>query len=183
MLSIQEQGASIEEFYNKIHKVYSIWICYNVSGPYENTIRCAKFSEHVIEGSAKAFKTEDLDLAQVWVICLGDCEEAEHGSVLRLLDIAFDKDHNMTKAEKMQVFSNEYNINDKVIAKEVEDMNAYVLDYAERYAARAVKMGEERKAKETALMLHAMGMAVEMIAKAVNFDKIIVEKWLKESKS
>ena len=123
LLSVQEQGKTIEEFYNKIHKVYSIWICYNISGAEENTIRCAKFCEHVVKGNKKLFNPKDLDLAQVWVIRLGDCEAAEQGSLLRLLDVAFDKNHNITKTKKMQIFEEEYNIHDKLVAEEVEEMN------------------------------------------------------------
>ena len=178
LLSLQEQGKTIEEFYNNIHKVYSIWICYNVSGPNENTIRCAEFTERVVRGSAKIFNPKDIDLAQVWMINLGDCNKVEPGSLLRLLDIAFDKKNNMNNAEKMQVYKKEYNINDDMVAEEVAEMNAYVLDYAEKYAAKAMKMGEEKKAKETALTMGKDGLPSSVIAKYIHVNEATVKEWL-----
>ena len=80
-------------------------------------------------------------------------------------------------------------------------MNAYVLDYAERYAAKAVKLGEERgeargeargevrgaargreeQAKATALTMHKLGMTVELIAQYIGFDQAVVKEWLAQA--
>ena len=198
LLSLQEQGKTIEEFYNNIHKVYSIWICYNVSGPNENTIRRVEFTERVVYGNEKILSPNDYDLAQVWLINLGDCKAVKAGSLLRLLDVAFDKKNNMNNTEKMQVYKEEYDINDNVIAEEVAEMNAYVLDYAEEYAARAVAQaraeerevalrlgetrgalrGKEEQARETALSMKAKGLPTDFIAECIHVNEAKVKEWL-----
>lgn len=182
MLSVQEQGSTIEDFYKKIHKVYSIWICYNVRGINENSIFCIKSNKQVICGNPHFVKEQDYDISQVWFINLGDCENAEAGSLLRLLDIAFDKHHNYSNAEKMKFFHDEYNITGQEVTKEVENMNAYVLDYAERYAAEAVKIsearGKEMGIKAIVQNMNKKGLPISVIADYVGVGEDLVRQWL-----
>lgn len=162
-------------------------MCCSINRPNENSIGCIKPDKQVIYGNPVFLKASDYDLLQVWFINLGDCESVEQGSLLRLLDIAFDKRNNFTNEDKLRFLYEEYNIRESVVAREVEGMNAYVLDYAERYAekyaAEAVKAGEargiEKGLKATALKMQEKGFPTTVIAECVNVSEDTVKQWLK----
>lgn len=51
-------------------------------------------------------------------------------------------------------------------------------DVLDRVEQRGVEQGEMKRAKETALNLHSMGMKEDFIAKAVNVSIDLVKQWL-----
>lgn len=72
--------------YEKIKKVYSIWICTNPPRSRRNTITSYSFKETALIGSSKE-KKENYDLITVAMICLGGPEDKNYDGLLKMLDV------------------------------------------------------------------------------------------------
>jgi len=71
--------------YNKVKKVYSIWICRNVPARLANSITCYEISERNIVGNITE-KKENYDLLSVVMVYLGKAREEQESDVLNLLN-------------------------------------------------------------------------------------------------
>lgn len=142
LLSIQEHGENMEALYNTLHKVYSIWICYNagkIPEEEKNSIISYEIAERVHCGRPRRAAKSEYDKAQIWMITLGNYADAEPESLLRMLDIAFSNDDKLAEDEKFTIFENEYKIKDPKFVQEVKELNAYVLDYAKLREEKALE--------------------------------------------
>ncbi len=91
--------------YEKIKKVYSIWLCLNSPADWRNTITEFRVSQNNLVGTASE-KHENFDLLRTIIVCPGD--NSEPGSVLRLLRVLFSD--RMRYGEKEEILENEFNI-------------------------------------------------------------------------
>lgn len=107
MISSQYGTEFTNSHYEKIKKVYSIWICTNPPEHRKNTIASYGISETDIVGHVQE-KPENYDLITVVMICLGNQGEAESGGLLRLLDVLLSG--NMDTAAKKRILSEDYKI-------------------------------------------------------------------------
>ena len=87
MISSQYGTEFTESDYDKIKKVYSVWICMNPPKYRQNTIAKYAICESKLVGAVSE-KKENYDLMTVIMICLGDSENAE-ADLLRMLDVLF----------------------------------------------------------------------------------------------
>ena len=86
MISSQ-YGTIFKNFhYEKIKKVYSVWICLDPPENRKNTITSYQFKENNIVGKASE-NPETYDLMSAIMICLGSFENAVDNSLLKLLDV------------------------------------------------------------------------------------------------
>ncbi len=85
MISAQKNTFFVNSHYEKIRKVYSIWIQMNVGREKANTITEYGISERNIVGTVKE-KESNYDLMTVIMIGLGNAETADR-PILRLLDV------------------------------------------------------------------------------------------------
>ena len=164
LLSSQKGYVFKNDHYEKLRKVYSIWICMNVTRDKQNTVTVYNLNEHDIIGARKA-KKEDFDLICMVMIGLGDPKEAEHGSMLKLLDVLFsDK---IEVKEKMDLLETKCGIRmkDNKLAEEVETMCNLGQGIYERGLEQGLEQGEKRKAIEAAVNFLKLGKnSVEDIA-------------------
>ena len=86
MISAQKNKVFTASHYEKIRKVYSIWIQMNVDPDKANTITEYSLTEKNIAGAVKE-KESDYDLLTVIMIGLGKADDAGDEPILRLLDI------------------------------------------------------------------------------------------------
>lgn len=93
--------------YQKIRKVYSIWVCMNPPKNRQNTITTYSVTEKNLIGSV-CENRENYDLLTTVMICLGNPEGDEYRGLLRLLDVLFtqEKDH----LEKRRVLEEDFGI-------------------------------------------------------------------------
>ena len=96
LISSQKGQVFEKDHYEKLRKVYSIWVCMNVTREKRNTVTVYNLNEHDIIGSRKA-KKEDYDLICMVMIGLGDPEETEPGTMLNMLDVLFSDKINTSK--------------------------------------------------------------------------------------
>lgn len=72
--------------YEKIKKVYSIWICTNPPKNWRNTITMYSINETAVIGESRE-KKESYDLMVVIMICLGGPNDGNYDGLLKMLDV------------------------------------------------------------------------------------------------
>ena len=96
MISSQYGTVFAGAHYEKIQKVYSVWICMNPPARRKNTITEYSLNEKNIVGAVEE-KEEYYDLITAVMICLGKEDEIQENGLLKLLDVLLSSD---TTAEK-----------------------------------------------------------------------------------
>ena len=105
MISAQYGTEFASSHYEKLKKVYSIWICLNLPKNRINTITRYSFKEEDLVGNVHENEL-DYDLMAVTIICLGD-EKAENSTgVLRMLEVLFSSE--IEKIEKRDILRDEF---------------------------------------------------------------------------
>ncbi len=119
LLSAQYGTVFEKAHYEKLQKVYSIWICTAPPGSRRNTITEYSLQEKTVCGNA-AEKKQNYDLLQVVILCLGSVHEATEED-LRFLDILFSKD--LTRAERKHMLTEQFDMDmSNSMEREVEQM-------------------------------------------------------------
>ncbi len=107
MISAQKNKVFTNSHYEKICKVYSIWIQMNVDSDKANTITKYSISETNVVGKVKE-KESNYDLLTVILLGLGKADEAGVEPILRLLDVLLSTD---TKPdEKREILEKDFDI-------------------------------------------------------------------------
>ena len=118
--TIQEGTEFTEGHYEKIKKVYSIWICMNPPRIRENTISRYLLKEENLFGRAVE-KKENYDLITAVMICLGSSEDRSYDGILKLLDVLLSSEKEAE--EKKKILLEEFQIRmTKTLEKEVSLM-------------------------------------------------------------
>ena len=116
MISSQYGTIFTNSHYEKIQKVYSIWICFNPPEKRKNSINIYSVKEKNVVGKVKE-KEADYDLLTAVMICLDSGKEEKEGNhqegteeseILRLLEVLFSTDRELKETEK--ILENEYGI-------------------------------------------------------------------------
>ncbi len=88
LMSAQYGTKFTQGHYEKIKKVYSIWICSNPPQNRKNSIFRYRVAEDILAGDTKVReKKENYDLLTVLLLCLGDMGDETENSALDLLNI------------------------------------------------------------------------------------------------
>lgn len=120
MISSQYGTVFTKSHYEKIKKVYSVWICMNPPKSRNNTITQYALHEENLFGSVEA-KKEYYDLMNAVMICLGTEEDTTEHELLRLLDVLLSSDKKAK--EKKEILESEFNIPmTEKMEEEVEQM-------------------------------------------------------------
>jgi hypothetical protein len=123
MISSQYGTVFTKSDFDKIQKVYSIWICTSPDEKHLNTISRYKITHDDLLGKVvDTYKDVlDYDLINVIMICLGDSDTKECRGIIRMLRTLFSNQCSLN--EKKAIMENEYNIPmTEDFVKEVEDM-------------------------------------------------------------
>lgn len=111
MISSQYGTIFTNSHYEKIQKVYSIWICFNPPEKRKNSINIYSVKEKSVVGKVKE-KEADYDLLTAVMICLDSGKEEKEGTeeseILRLLEVLFSTEKELKEKEK--ILENEYGI-------------------------------------------------------------------------
>lgn len=107
MISSQYGREFTGSHYEKIKKVYSIWICMKPPKNRENTItRYRLVEEHLVGEAAEPVK--NYDLLSIIMLCLGRPDGENYDGVLRMLDVLLGSE--TSEAEKRKILQNDYDI-------------------------------------------------------------------------
>lgn len=120
MISSQYNREFTGNHYERIKKVYSIWICMEPAGEDKNTITTYRIMKENNVGESKD-KPKTYDLLSVPVICLGGEEYENYDGIIKMLDVLLSK--TKRAEEKKQILSKEFGIPmGKELRREIEDM-------------------------------------------------------------
>lgn len=107
MISSQYETVFSNSEYQKIKKVYSIWLCPNPAEYRKNTIMSYHMTEEAISGYVKE-KEENYDLITVVMVCLGGRNKEGYSGLLKMLDVLLSGD--TAPDEKKRTLREEFGI-------------------------------------------------------------------------
>ena len=198
MISAQYGSVFTKAEYGQIKKVYSIWLCTHPVKSRRNTITRYVIRKEDMVGIADE-ERKNYDLMTVIMICLGEPGGENYGGILRFLEVLLSGKR--TAKEKKEILSEEFNLPmTEELESEVQSMcnlsqgiwQDGIKEGLEQGLERGIQQGLERgmmlgeergeinAKRETAHNLAEMGMAVEMIAKALKVNVPLIEEWLAE---
>ena len=93
--------------YDKIKKVYSIWVCMNPPESRKNSITRYAIQEDNLVGGAQE-PVRNYDLLSVVMICLGRSDHDREADVLKLLDVLLSEE--TAQSEKRRILQEEFDI-------------------------------------------------------------------------
>jgi len=141
MISAQYGTEFVNAHYEKLKKVYSVWICLNPPKKDINTITRYSFKEENLIGN----KHEDVlnyDLMAVTMICLGDDELKEADGVLKMLEVLFST--RIEQKEKRNILNDEFDIAmTEELEREVSDMCNLSQGIKDRAMSEGIEKGSE----------------------------------------
>lgn len=120
MISSQYGTEISGSHYEKLKKVYSIWICSNPPRYRKNTITAYSINERNLVGNV-AEKEENYDMLTVLVVCLGGPGDENYRGILKMLDVLLsDK---ILPEEKKTILKNEFDVAmTKMMEREAKEM-------------------------------------------------------------
>ena len=148
MISSQYGTTFTNSHYEKIQKVYSIWICFNPPEKRKNSINIYSIKEKNVVGKVKE-KEADYDLLTEVLICLDSGKEGNHqedteeSEILRLLEVLFSTERELKEKEK--ILENEYGITMTYEEKEEVEKMCNLSEYVWE---KGLKTGREEGLQE-----------------------------------
>ena len=94
----------VDEHYEKVEKVYSIWICPDPAKKRKNGIFKYHTIEDIIYGEPYA-KEENYDLMEVVVLNLGDVDKSSDLAILDLLNVLFSTTTTLEEKKQRKSYS------------------------------------------------------------------------------
>ena len=120
MISSQKNTVFLKSHYEKIRKVYSIWIQMDVSAKKANTITRYRISEEQVVGNVTE-KESNYDLLTILMIRLDSADKAEDNRILHLLSVLLSAD--MEPKEKKTILEKDFDIQmSEAMSKEANTM-------------------------------------------------------------
>lgn len=107
MISAQYGTEFIHSEYQKIKKVYSIFVCMTPPKKRQNSITRYRLVEENLIGNVKE-PVRNYDLLSVVMLCLGGAEGENYDGVLKLLDVLLSSETGI--AEKRQVLQHDFDV-------------------------------------------------------------------------
>lgn len=156
MISSQYGVEFTDQHYEKITKVYSIWICVNPPKYRENTIAEYRIQERNRIGVVSE-KRENYDLMTVVMICLGDSEDNKYGGILKLLDVLLSSEKR--PEEKKRILQEEFDIKMTI---ELESEVLQMCNLSEGVERRGIEKG--------------IGILIQTLRSFSISEEVIVEK-------
>ena len=165
--------------YDKIKKVYSIWICSEAPENRKNSIFRYRIAEDVFAGQTKEREPKKhYDVMTALILCLGSPEDERENGALDILNSLLSE--NLTAEQKMKKLK-EYEIPiTQQLDEEVSLMCNLSQGIENRALARGREKGREDEKKAIARKLQKKNMPIEEIAQFVERDVEVVRQWLSE---
>ena len=135
MISAQYGTVFTKAHYEKLKKVYSIWICTNPPRSRENTITRYHIHEENLVGNVRE-KEQNYDLMSVIMVCLGRPESENYSGVLKLLGVLLSQ--KMAYTEKQRILEEDFSIPMK---KELESEVSSMCNLSDGVEARGIAKG------------------------------------------
>ena len=176
MISSQKNRDFKGQNYNDIKKVYSIWICMNMS---EDSMNYIHLTNDVIMGNCK-WKGE---LGLLNIIMIGLAEElSEKGELHRFLGTLLS--NKLKVDQKVKILENEYDIPmEKSLEEDVKIMCNLSEGIEERAMEAGIESGKKELLKELVKKKLVKGKKEELIAEELEEDIVVIQSVIAELKA
>ena len=156
--------------YQKIKKVYSIWICMNPPKYRKNSINRYYIAEEQLVGKCSE-KKENYDLLTAIIICLGDSDDENAAGILKLLEVLLSSDREAD--EKKKILQNDFSIEmTKTLEREVSIMCNLSKGVEEKGIEKGMKKGiEEGILFSLKNLMETMGWSAEQAMKGLKIPE------------
>ena len=138
MISAQYGTEFTDAHYEKLKKVYSIFICLEPPKHRQNTITRYRMVEENLVGAVQE-PVRNYDLLSMVMLGLGGSEEANYGGVLRLLDVLLSS--KTSADEKRQILQEDYDIR---MTQTLEEEVSQMCDLSKGIWDKAMAEGEAK---------------------------------------
>ena len=155
----------VDAHYEKIKKVYSIWVCLNPPKKWQNSITRYVIREENLIGTVKQEKSH-YDLMTAVLVFLGDTQDENYKGVLKLLNTLLSTDTSVR--EKKQILQDDFHIQmTRQLEREVTEM----CNLSKGVEQKGIEKGRKESMLEIAERLLKQGaLSVEQIAECVGLD-------------
>lgn len=159
MISAQYGTEFTDSHYEKIKKVYSIWICMNPPKNRENSITRYYISEENLVGGVKERKA-DYDLMAAVMICLGR-EDSDTG-ILKLLNILLSTETG--SADKCQMLEEDFHIK---MTQKLESEVSLMCNLSKGVEEKGIQKGIDKGIAAMILTLKELQISSDVILKQI----------------
>ena len=165
LISAQHGTVFTKSDYQKLRKVYSIWICVNPAKKFRNTITRYSLKPETIIGNAVE-APENYDLINIVMVCLGKMEEWNDNNLIKFLGVLFQNE--LSAREKKDILERDFNIPmTETFESEVDDM----CNLSQGVAEEAMQQGR------TYILIELVNDGVLTIEKAAEKARMSVEEF------
>ena len=165
LISAQNGTVFTKSDYQKLCKVYSIWICVNPAKKFRNTITRYSLKPETIIGNAVE-APENYDLINIVMVCLGKMEEWNDNNLIKFLGVLFQNE--LSAREKKDILERDFNIPmTETFESEVDDM----CNLSQGVAEEAMQQGR------THILIELVNDGVLTIEKAAEKASMSVEEF------
>lgn len=177
MISSQYGSEFIEAHYEKIKKVYSIWICPHPPKNRENTITRYFIQEENLIGKVLE-RRENYDLMTAIMICLGHSGSDRYEGILKLLDVLLSSEKEV--GEKKRVLQEDFDIR---MTKALESEVSIMCNLSKGIEENGIKKGIKEGIKEGILssirnLMESMEWSAEEAMEALKIPKSEQQKYV-----
>lgn len=158
MISAQYGREFIGSHYEKLKKVYSIWICMNPPKSRGNTITRYRLTEEHLAGEAVE-PVQNYDLLSIIMLYLGGPEVEHYDGVLRMLDVLLSSE--TSEAEKRKILQDDYDIQ---MTRTMEREVSVMCNLSKGVMAKGVEQGILTSIKS---LMETMGWTIEQAMTAL----------------
>ena len=142
LISAQHGTVFTKSDYQKLRKVYSIWICVNPAKRFRNTITRYSLKPETIIGNAVE-APENYDLINIVMVCLGKMEEWNDNNLIKFLGVLFQNE--LSARAKKDILERDFNIPmTETFESEVDDMCNLSQGVAEEAMQKGIEKGIQK---------------------------------------
>ncbi len=169
LISAQYGTVFEKSHYEKIKKVYSIWICLTPPGDRQNTIVRYHVCEDILCGHVHE-NPQNYDLMEVRILCLGD-KDATDEAVLRFLDVLFSE--TLQTQDKKAILASEFAFR---VSDSMEGDLYNMCNLSQGFIERGIEKGIDIGKSQTMLsilknLLETTGWSFEEVASAMKIPE------------
>ena len=179
MISSQYGTVFTKSHYEKIQKVYSVWICMNPPKERNHTVTGYSLTEKQYIGNVKE-KEEYYDLMNAVMICLGNSDDEVENDLLRMLDVLLSMEKNAD--EKRVILENEFQIPmTEKMEMEVESMCNLSDGVEQKGIQKGIAIGIEQTTMDVVRNMLKEKLPIETICRIAGCDESFVQKVIIET--
>ena len=179
MISSQHGREFTGSHYEKIKKVYSIWICMDPPKNRENTITRYRLMEEHLVGEATE-PVRNYDLLSVVMLCLGDPDGENYDGILRMLDVLLGSE--TSEAEKRKILQDDYDI---PMTQSMERKVTQMCNLSKGVLAKGMAQGRSEGMTDAILssiqnLMETLGLTIEQAMAALKVPEADRPKYAKQ---